>query len=61
MFSVVTDEKSLCRCRNRGIAQPIPMDLHIFRTASDVAFFQYLLETTESVRIRKFIYDYNSL
>ena len=30
------------------------MDLHIFRTASDVAFFQYLLETTESVRIRIF-------
>lgn len=34
-----------------------PMDMHIFRTASDAAFFQHLLETTESVRIRQILLE----
>ena len=31
-----------------------PHELYLFRTVYDVAFFRYLLKTTESVRIRKF-------
>ena len=48
-------QKSLLRYRNRGIAQPSLVGVHVLRTAFDAAFFRHLLRTRESVRIRKIL------